>query len=328
MLTLALAAAIFAVEPCSTPCSGSGTKSADATFIVQVAGTAAAKDDAAKCDSSTKCESSANCDSTAKSAACGETKSAATDPMKPATYVPMVKRIGGDMAIEVKQEGDIFTSDRVRIDTPLPLGYPRPTPPGAIEIKSYPVVRRAEVVVTDDPASGSAGGFWPLFRHIQSRKIAMTAPVEMDLPDLGKDDTARAGKWTMSFLYREMALGETGKDGMVNIVDLPPLHVISVGFRGPYGGEVLDKMLKQLDESLASQKEWEREPALAPRLMGYNGPEVSWRNRWGELQIPVRRVSDSTTPTADVVPVNTTGQTPKKSPAVMPPLGVDTSASR
>lgn len=315
MLIFAIAAAAFAVEPCSTPCSGSGVKSADAGAIVQVAGAAAGKED--------------GCGKSETAAGCDGAKSAAADPMKPATYVPMVQRVGGDMAIEVKQDGDVFTSDRVRIDTPLPLGYPRPTPPGAIEIKSYPVVRRAEVVVTDDPASGSAGGFWPLFRHIQSRKIAMTAPVEMDLPDLGKDETARGGKWTMSFLYREMALGETGKDGMVNIVDLPPLHVISVGFRGPYGGETLAKMLKQLDETLATQKEWEREPELAPRLMGYNGPEVSWRNRWGELQIPVRRVGGTTTTAGEVVPVNAGAEAAEqKSPAVMPPLGVDTSKAR
>ena len=42
-------------------------------------------------------------------------------------------------------EGGTWRSDTARIDTPLPEGYPAPTAPGCLELKTYPLVRRAKV---------------------------------------------------------------------------------------------------------------------------------------------------------------------------------------
>ncbi len=50
----------------------------------------------------------------------------------------------------------------------LPQGFPTYTPVGTIEVKHYPAYRMA-----------TSSGFWPLFLHIQSKGIAMTAPVEV-----------------------------------------------------------------------------------------------------------------------------------------------------
>lgn len=169
------------------------------------------------------------------------------------------------------------------VDTPLPVDYPRPTAPGAIEIKFYPSVRRAEVKgkgTSDDGmrGRGSSGAFWPLFRHIQRRDIAMTSPVETDYSENG---------WTMSFLYREPTMGDTGADGSVRIYDAPPVTVVSIGVQGDLDGQQAQTLVERLDAWAASSSEWRR--AGDARKLGYNGPDVRARNRWHEVQLPIER---------------------------------------
>jgi hypothetical protein len=193
-----------------------------------------------------------------------------------------VKRVGGDMDTQPERVDD----DRVHwrcgrsvIEAPLPEGYPAPTPPGAIEIKKYPSVRRAEFVGRGDNDSGRNGAFWPLFQHIKQREIAMTSPVEMDYDD--------SGEWTMSFLYRTADLGPTGTDGNVRVVDTEPVTVISIGLRGPYGMRTIERGLEQLQQWLDGQSEWKA--AGDPRSFYYNGPYVPNGYKWAEAQIPVQR---------------------------------------
>lgn len=194
-----------------------------------------------------------------------------------------------------------FRCGASRIDTPLPVGYPFPTPPGAIDVKTYPGVRRAEFTGTVRADVGMNLGFWPLFQHIQRRNIAMTSPVEMDLPGLGAaaaEAEHKAGRdvgeaaeltpqnWTMSILYRTPNLGATGEDGKVKIVDRGPMTVLALGFTGAYGTPRVERGLRELEAWLAGQQLWER--AGEPRALYYNGPDVPNRDKWGEVQVPVR----------------------------------------
>jgi hypothetical protein len=178
------------------------------------------------------------------------------------------------------------------VEAPLPAGYPAPTPPGMIELKTYPVVRRAEYSAKGSTNFGMNVGFWPLFNHIKDRDIAMTSPVEMDYRPDGErtplDPMEDAGgSWTMSFLYRTTDLGPTGEDGRIKVVDLPELTVVSIGMRGGYGMGTVNAGLEKLREWFASQDQWE--PAGNPRGLNYNGPQVPMRNKWSEVQVPVRR---------------------------------------
>lgn len=203
-------------------------------------------------------------------------------------------RVGGDAQATSEwvegageEGGGAWRCGPCSVRTPLPAGYPPPTPPGALELKSYPAVRRAEVrgrVVAD---LGMSLGFWPLFQHIQRREIAMTSPVELDYA--GRDDAGRvaASDWTMSFLYREPGLGELGADGDVAVVDRAPLVVLALGVRGGYGSARSNEALGELDRWLASSAEWEA--GGAPRALYYNGPDVRRADQWSEVQVPVRR---------------------------------------
>lgn len=195
-----------------------------------------------------------------------------------------ILRVGGDLEAKVEFSDGVYTYQRGRINTPLPVGYPAPTPPKAIDLKRYPTVRRAEVSSSAPAELGSNMAFWPLFNHIKRRNIEMTSPVEFDYS--GMED-GRPDGWTMSFLYREPELGPIGKDGIVSVADLPPMTVVAIGMNASYGMAGVAEGLAELESWLASQTEWVRDGE--PRAMHYNGPEVRARDRWMEVQLPVRR---------------------------------------
>ncbi len=201
-----------------------------------------------------------------------------------------VTRVGGDNEVVTDIVDGEFRSGDCRISTPLPEGYPTPTPPGAIELKRYPLVRRAGNGGTMTPDWGMNVAFFPLFNHIKRREIAMTSPVEMNYEGLATEGAEKPSSWTMSFVYRTPQLGAAGidpKDERVLIEDIPPLTVVAIGMRGPYKMNRVNNGIAQLRAWLSQQPEWEA--AGEPRALFYNGPEAPSRDKWSELQIPVRR---------------------------------------
>lgn len=205
-------------------------------------------------------------------------------------------RLAGDPAIqpEVTPDGVRLPELGLLVEAPLPKGYPPPTPPGMLELKTYPSVRRAEISAAGAPNIGMNFGFFPLFNHIKARNIAMTSPVEIDYeppPGLAPLDSVRDAQstWTMSFLYRTPDLGPTGDDGRISVVDTPEVTVIAVGMRGRYGTGTVNAGLRQLQEWFAGQSDWE--PAGPPRGLNYNGPQVRTADKWSEVQVPIQRAN-------------------------------------
>ena len=199
-------------------------------------------------------------------------------------------RLSGDAPIpEEVKEG--WVCGDYEIEAPLPVGYAPPTPPRCMEIKSYPLVRRAEITSTGKTNAGSNRSFWPLFQHIQKRGIAMTSPVEMDYTGMSDDKgnlSDERGSWTMSFLYRTPDMGETGPaESNVQVKDLPPMTVISLGMQGNYGLKQVNTALDKLRDALAKQDQWV--VAGEPRALNYNGPQIEAGYRWSEIQIPVKQ---------------------------------------
>lgn len=202
----------------------------------------------------------------------------------------LVTRVGGDMQASIEIIDGVFRFGPSRIESPLPAGYPEPTPPGAIDLKRYPTVRRAEFVSSGSPASGMNMGFFPLFNHIKKNDIAMTSPVEMDYRDMFDPSTGKridkdSMSWTMSFLYRTAELAPTGKDGSVIITDRPEIEVLSIGMNGPYGTGVVEKGLGFLNDWLKAHPEYQ--VAGDVRAFHYNGPYIANRIKWSEVQLPV-----------------------------------------
>ncbi|HUN81788.1 MAG TPA: hypothetical protein VMV81_09800, partial [Phycisphaerae bacterium] len=182
---------------------------------------------------------------------------------QPATaepHGPDVVRVTGDTKTTAEFADGEYRSGECRITTPLPKGYPAPTPPGAIELKRYPLVRRAEIGGTMAPDWGMNFAFFPLFNHIKRRDIAMTSPVEMNYNGFGAISAGKPKSWTMSFLYRTPELGPDGldsKDDRILIEDIPPMTVLAIGMRGPYKLERVNQGLAELRTWLSQQSEWE-----------------------------------------------------------------------
>ncbi len=213
---------------------------------------------------------------------------AACPPDEPATGEPAtawIERVGGDRKTQTELKVDTYRAGPCAIEAPLPVGYPAPTPPGAIDMKFYPSVRRATVSGTSNPDRRRNGAFWKLFNHIKDRDIAMTSPVEMEYTGLDTDSDPTG--WSMAFLYRSTDLGPTGDAEGVLVSDSEPVTVISIGLMGPYGTRTVQRGMDRLTDWLESQNEWEA--AGEPRAFFYNGPYVPDRRKWAEVQIPVRR---------------------------------------
>lgn len=103
----------------------------------------------------------------------------------------------------------------------LPANFPTYTPPGVIELKTYPKNRRAV-----------AKEFFPLFAHITRNKIAMTAPVRMEI---NRNDAGELQQESMAFYYDDADSGELGpddEDGDVNTIADQGQSVVALGQRG------------------------------------------------------------------------------------------------
>jgi len=165
----------------------------------------------------------------------------------------------------------------------MPPGFPAPTPVGHIELKHYPGYRKAT-------ASGGSE-FWTLFRHIKKNGVAMTAPVEMEY---GDPCATSARSRAMSFLYQRPDQGAVGKQGNVEVTDVPAMTVVSIGCRGSQTAKAIDTARLALMEFLNSQAD-RYEVAGPLRVMAHNSPFVPRDKNYFEVQIPFRPVA----PTAE-----------------------------
>jgi uncharacterized surface protein with fasciclin (FAS1) repeats len=178
--------------------------------------------------------------------------------------------VEGPMALEKSPDF------KVRVEAPLPQGFPGPGPVGEVVVKEYPRYRMAR-------AEGGSNAFGTLFMHIKRNDIAMTAPVEMTMVPSARDDLVAKD---MAFLYESTAQGRAGRDGAVAVQDLAPMTVLSVGLRGPLTSETLARARDALEAELAGRSGFERAGPF--RQLGYNSPFMPERDRFFELQLPVK----------------------------------------
>jgi hypothetical protein len=154
----------------------------------------------------------------------------------------------------------------------LPAGFPSFTPVGVLEVKDYPSYRKA-----------SGPGFWTLFLHIQTNRIAMTTPVEMSFE---RDAQGKLKESKMAFLYGNAALGKPGKRGRVTVADHESTRVVSLGVRGDRSSRVLQDADARLQRWFSTHPEYRAAGKI--RLMGYNSPYVPRARQFFEVQIPVQ----------------------------------------
>lgn len=164
------------------------------------------------------------------------------------------------------------------IEAEMPSGFPEVTPVREVQIKRYPAYRKA---LADASANRA---FWTLFSHIKRNDVSMTAPVEMAYAD--RDRPAEA---TMAFLYGRSDLGVAGRQGNVEVIDVPPMVVVSTGVRGPRTEESVAKARDRLNAWLeANQEQYTAAGQL--RVMAYNSPFVPRNRNYFEVEIPIQPI--------------------------------------
>jgi len=167
------------------------------------------------------------------------------------------------------------------VEAKIPEGFPPYTPVRDVQIKRYPAYRKAEA----DPNAGRA--FWTLFSHIKKNDIAMTAPVEMSY-----DEGQRPREGSMAFLYGSPGLGQAGRQGSVEVIDVPPMVVVSTGVRGPRTTESVADARDLLKTWLETNKERYASDGQM-RVMAYNSPFVPRNRNYFEVEIPIRPLNES-----------------------------------
>ena len=171
---------------------------------------------------------------------------------------------------------------------PLPEGFPEPTPDGEIQVKQYPVYRAATVQVTGGLADAPSQGFSPLFDHISSNDISMTAPVETRYPNATLQANASTeGQAAVSFLYRSLDIVPQAVAQDVQVEDIPPMMVVSLGMRGGYSYDNYTAGIARLQAWLAEHPEYV--VAGPPRRFFYDGPFVPDFLKRNDIQIPVEQ---------------------------------------
>lgn len=159
----------------------------------------------------------------------------------------------------------------VRVEAPLPEGFPGPGPLGRVVVKEYPRYRAAR--------AAGGGSFRALFQHIDRNDVRMTTPVEMTMNE-------RMVETEMAFLYEAPDQGRVGTEGRVRVLDLEPMTVLSVGMRGRRNQEAL-RLARSWIEDHIEREGWS--VAGTWRTLGYNSPMVPAAQSFWEVQVPVTR---------------------------------------
>lgn len=177
---------------------------------------------------------------------------------------------------------------------PLPAGFPPPTADNTIEVKVYPAYRAATIRLTGNLARATNRAFNPLFEHISSNDISMTAPVEARYPaatlaTAGSIETITQGEAIVAFLYRNPNIQPSQVSSNIIIEDFPPITVVSLGRRGSYNYSSYQQALSRLGEWLEQYPEYEI--VGQPRRFFYDGPFIPDGIKRSEVQIPIELVN-------------------------------------
>jgi SOUL heme-binding protein len=174
---------------------------------------------------------------------------------------------------------------------PLPDGFPQPTPNGRIEVKQYPAYRAVTYTYKGRLSQAANESFSPLFQHISSNGIGMTAPVEVRYPsitleELPNEKPDEVGQAEVSFLYRNGSVQPKQIAGGIKVESHPSITVVSIGISGAYTYGSYQKNLDLLRDWLAKHPSYV--VSGLPRRFFYDSPFIPDAFKRSEVQIPIQ----------------------------------------
>lgn len=172
----------------------------------------------------------------------------------------------------------------------LPIGFPKPTENGIIEVKEYPEYRAVTYTHTGAVQQATRVAFNPLYNHISTNQIAMTTPVEVRYSDASPVSVENPSRAEVSFLYPRVEICPQNVSPDVKVIDYPPMKVVSIGIQGAYTWESYETHLQRLKDWLNKHPEYEG--VGSPRRLLYNSPMTPESMKCSEVQIPISPVSN------------------------------------
>jgi hypothetical protein len=168
---------------------------------------------------------------------------------------------------------------------PLPEDFPAPTPPGEIRVKQYPAYRAATYKIRGNLANAANNAFYPLYQHISSNEISMTAPVETQYP-LESVEGKDFGEAEVSFIYSSPLVYPREVASNITVKDVEAMLAVSLGLRGAYNYESYQEGLRKLLIWLQENPDYQS--AGNPRRFFYDGPYIPDALKRSEIVIPVK----------------------------------------
>jgi SOUL heme-binding protein len=172
------------------------------------------------------------------------------------------------------------------MSAPLPSGFPSPTVHDQIEVKRYPAYRSGTYKFEGNLNEATNLSFNPLFRHISSNNISMTAPVEARYPISSIDQPIKTGTAKISFLYNNSEVNPQQVAQDIEVEDHAAMLVVSLGVQGKYGYQNFQAHIAKLKLWLTTHPEYEI--AGEPREFLYDSPFTPDPLKRREVQIPIR----------------------------------------
>ena len=175
---------------------------------------------------------------------------------------------------------------------PRPEGFPPPTPADQIEVKHYSAYRAATFRYQGELSQAATRAFSPLYQHISSNQISMTAPVETRYPRSTFEAVGtpfESGEAYVSFLYRSTDIYPKEIAQNIRVEDVPPMTVVSLGLQGSYSYQSYRENLEKLKNWLRQHREYE--VVGEPRRFFYDGPYIPDAIKRSEIQIPIQPVA-------------------------------------
>jgi hypothetical protein len=174
---------------------------------------------------------------------------------------------------------------------PLPDGFPQPTAAGKIEVKQYPAYRSGTYTYKGKLSQAANESFDPLFKHISSNGIGMTAPVEARYPsvtleELPNSNPDEVGQAEVSFLYRNEDVQPKQIAEGIRVENHPSITAVSIGVSGPYTYASYQENLARLRDWLAKHPSYSA--AGLPRRFFYDSPFTPDAFKRSEVQIPIQ----------------------------------------
>ena len=154
------------------------------------------------------------------------------------------------------------------------------TPVGSVIVKSIPSSKMLLTVGEGNYFDNRNDLFRRLFNYINTNKVAMTVPVEVEIENASM-------KFYVGSKDKLKALQD---EGSVQVIDLPPREVVSIGIRGAYTRKHFEEAKSKLETWLKENRQYQQ--TAEAYAVYWDAPFMPWFLKRAEVHIPIGGIGE------------------------------------